>query len=326
MIDIKQIKSDLDNNVIVCSVTIRALVEEVYAERTAQPSPAAVVPEGFVLVPKHATPEMLKAFFAEDYTQNGYVEMLSAAHSQQPAAAPAAPANFYDLVTLGLSSLKQDYSPECLKMASTESYVEDAVATLVRAGWRPTGDKAHELAPDYAGTKPPAPQQEINEALDRGDAEDAARYPAAPAQAQPVADPMDWPLPCDVMVGNGTHKKGVPLRSLVARMNVLHGMAKSQPVADAATYLLNSQEASYRLGRAAGRERRCVMGAPITIEEFRALAVQAGMGKFQLRAETMPREDMFIIGADFLDRLHAVLFHQKEILYEHPNMAGTSMP
>jgi len=54
------------------------------------------------------------------------------------------------------------------------------------------------------------------------------------AQAQPVADPMDWPLPCDVTVGNGTHKKGVPLRSLVARMTVLHGMAKSQPVADAA--------------------------------------------------------------------------------------------
>lgn len=53
-------------------------------------------------------------------------------------------------------------------------------------------------------------------------------------EEQPVADPMDWPLPCDVTVGNGTHKKGVPLRSLVARMKVLHGMAKLQPVADAA--------------------------------------------------------------------------------------------
>jgi hypothetical protein len=56
----------------------------------------------------------------------------------------------------------------------------------------------------------------------------------SPAQAQPVADPMNWPLPCDVTVGNGTHKKGVPLRSLVARMKVLHGMATSQPVPDAA--------------------------------------------------------------------------------------------
>lgn len=39
------------------------------------------------------------------------------------------------------------------------------------------------------------------------------------------ADPMDWPLPCDVTVGAGTHKKGVRLRSLVAHMNVLHKMA-----------------------------------------------------------------------------------------------------
>ncbi|MFZ3286620.1 MAG: hypothetical protein WA191_07190 [Telluria sp.] len=42
-----------------------------------QAAPAKV--EGWQLVPPHATPEMLKAFFAEDYTQNGYIEMLRAA-------------------------------------------------------------------------------------------------------------------------------------------------------------------------------------------------------------------------------------------------------
>lgn len=86
------------------------------------------------------------------------------AYEQAEAAAPADsrangdgwPDNFYDLVTLGLSSLKQDYSPECLQMASTASYVEDAVATLVRAGWRPTECKAHEYAPDYVDSKPTA--------------------------------------------------------------------------------------------------------------------------------------------------------------------------
>jgi hypothetical protein len=44
----------------------------------------------------------------------------------------------------------------------------------------------------------------------------------------PVADPMDWPLPCDVTVGHGTMRKGVSLRALVARMQVLHDMAHEQ--------------------------------------------------------------------------------------------------
>ena len=39
------------------------------------------------------------------------------------------------------------------------------------------------------------------------------------------ADPMDWPLPCDVTVGHGTMCKGVSLRTLVARMKVLYEMA-----------------------------------------------------------------------------------------------------
>jgi len=40
-----------------------------------------------------------------------------------------------------------------------------------------------------------------------------------------AADPMDTPLPCDVKVGNGTHRKGTTLRALVARMKMLHEAA-----------------------------------------------------------------------------------------------------
>jgi hypothetical protein len=50
---------------------------------------------------------------------------------------------------------------------------------------------------------------------------------ATPSEAAP-ADPMDWPLPCDVTVGAGTIKKGCKLRTLVARMEVLHGMTESE--------------------------------------------------------------------------------------------------
>lgn len=35
-------------------------------------------------------------------------------------------------------------------------------------------------------------------------------------------DPLDMPLPCDVTVGHGTHKKGTALRSLVLRMGLLY--------------------------------------------------------------------------------------------------------
>ena len=42
------------------------------------------------------------------------------------------------------------------------------------------------------------------------------------------ADPMDWPLPCDVKVGHGTMRKGVALRTLVARMKVLYEMATGE--------------------------------------------------------------------------------------------------
>lgn len=44
----------------------------------------------------------------------------------------------------------------------------------------------------------------------------------------PPADPMDWPLPCDVTVGHGTMRKGVALRTLVLRMKGLYEMATGQ--------------------------------------------------------------------------------------------------
>jgi len=44
--------------------------------------------------------------------------------------------------------------------------------------------------------------------------------------SQAPADPLDTPLPCDVTVGHGTHKKGTKLRSLVARMQLLYDDAQ----------------------------------------------------------------------------------------------------
>ncbi|WKB52288.1 hypothetical protein [Eleftheria terrae] len=46
--------------------------------------------------------------------------------------------------------------------------------------------------------------------------------------AQLPADPMDWPLPCDVTVGPGTAQKGTKLRTLVARMQLLHENCEKQ--------------------------------------------------------------------------------------------------
>jgi hypothetical protein len=51
--------------------------------------------------------------------------------------------------------------------------------------------------------------------------------PASVEKAAP-ADPMDWPLPCDVTVGHGTMRKGVKLRTLVTRMKVLYEMATDE--------------------------------------------------------------------------------------------------
>lgn len=47
---------------------------------------------------------------------------------------------------------------------------------------------------------------------------------APPAEGAP-ADPMDWPLPCDVTVGHGTMRKGVKLRTLVLGMKDLYQRA-----------------------------------------------------------------------------------------------------
>lgn len=52
-----------------------------------------------------------------------------------------------------------------------------------------------------------------------------ASRPEAPAATSAEADPMDWPLPCDVTVGHGTMRKGVSLRTLVMRMKTLYEMA-----------------------------------------------------------------------------------------------------
>jgi hypothetical protein len=49
-------------------------------------------------------------------------------------------------------------------------------------------------------------------------------------------DPMNTPLPCDVKVGHVTIRKGVALRTLVMRMQVLYDMAQpkqeGEPVAE----------------------------------------------------------------------------------------------
>ncbi len=61
------------------------------------------------------------------------------------------------------------------------------------------------------------------------------------------ADPMDWPLPCDVTVGHGTMRKGVKLRTLVLRMKSLYEMATGE----------NADEVA---GRSLG-ERKAMLGA-----------------------------------------------------------------
>lgn len=60
----------------------------------------------------------------------------------------------------------------------------------------------------------------------------AAAQVAAPAAVP--ADPLDTPLPCDITVGAGTMRAGVPLRTLVARMKVWHDMAMESPLAQRA--------------------------------------------------------------------------------------------
>ena len=62
-----------------------------------------------------------------------------------------------------------------------------------------------------------------------------AAAPAHPAEGVP-ADPMDWPLPCDVTVGGGTMRKGVTLRTLVLRMKGLYQMATGNDADEVAAH------------------------------------------------------------------------------------------
>lgn len=58
---------------------------------------------------------------------------------------------------------------------------------------------------------------------------------AGSARQDVAADPLDTPLPCDIAIGSGTIKKGCPLRTLVAKIKVLHGLAMESPLAQRAT-------------------------------------------------------------------------------------------
>ncbi len=72
----------------------------------------------------------------------------------------------------------------------------------------------------------------------------AAICRAVIALAQPVpADPMDWPLPCDVTVGHRTMAKGVALRTLVLRMKVLYEMATGNDADAVASRTLEDSKA-----------------------------------------------------------------------------------
>lgn len=75
-------------------------------------------------------------------------------------------------------------------------------------------------------------------------AEDYARAAlAAQPVAQAPADPMDWPLPCDVTVGHGTMRKGVALRTLVLRMKALYEMATGENADEVAGRSLEDRRA-----------------------------------------------------------------------------------
>jgi hypothetical protein len=78
-------------------------------------------------------------------------------------------------IAAALSAVKQDYSPDCLRMASTSDYVADAIGQLIDAGLLAAPQQHAQAA-----------QTEINDALDRADAEDAARFGAQAALSTDV--------------------------------------------------------------------------------------------------------------------------------------------
>lgn len=64
-----------------------------------------------------------------------------------------------------------------------------------------------------------------NRRIERQRAEDALK----PRQPDPMpGDPLDMPLPCDIKIGHGTHRKGTSLRGLVMRARLLYDMVQEQ--------------------------------------------------------------------------------------------------
>ena len=100
--------------------------------------------------------------------------------------------------------VKQDYRSECLKMASTEEYVQDAVHQLIEAGYRPTNLDDGDLPVLPKAVAKFGPQSSIGEKfVDTSDqmkeyagqaiaADRASRQVANKAEVEPVAYMYEW--------------------------------------------------------------------------------------------------------------------------------------
>ena len=90
----------------------------------------------------------------------------------------------------------------------------------------------------------------------------AAQAASTDTQMAP-ADPMDWPLPCDVTVGHGTICKGVKLGTLVLRMKALYKLATGHDADRVANRPIEERralEASYAAMPEQPTQARDVMG------------------------------------------------------------------
>lgn len=96
------------------------------------------------------------------------------------------------------------------------------------------------------------------------------------AKTEAPADPMDWPLPCDVTVGCGTHGKGTKLRGLVARMRRLYDAVRQHDDADKPkldAYLQSSQELDAATDNFYGQAAPAMAVEPVAVAwKYRALA------------------------------------------------------
>lgn len=93
------------------------------------------------------------------------------------------------------------------------------------------GDAAEQTASATAGLEEPRLRNRISNAASEAELRTAADL-ATCCHAVMETDPLDWPLPCDIEVGGATMRRGMPLRTLAARVKVLHAMAaQSFPVA-----------------------------------------------------------------------------------------------